>query len=83
MCDNCGRFPHLAERSRSWANAAAVAFARLERGPDPDAAGRSEHAQAMADAIFSELHPTPLEQSRCLYCGDPSGVRCCEFGRDR
>ena len=84
MCEHCNtRFPALAERSRSWATAAAVGLAVAAEDADGDAARRVERAQERADAIYTELHPAPLEQSRCWNCGDPTGVRCCEYGRDR
>jgi hypothetical protein len=84
MCEHCHyRFPRLAERSRSWANAASLGVTAEVAATDPAAAQRAERARQRADAIYTELHPTPLEQSRCWNCGDLTGVRCCEFGRDR
>ena len=84
MCEQCNnRFPALAERSRTWANAAAVGLAAVGHAPDESAARHIERAQERADAIYTELHPAPLEQRRCWNCGDPTGVRCCEYGRDR
>lgn len=41
--------------------------------------------QRLAAINAAKLTPPPLPKVTrdCIICGDPTGVQCCEFGRDR
>jgi hypothetical protein len=38
-------------------------------------------AELVADARRATAPTTPPRP--CVYCGSPTNIRCCEFGRDR
>lgn len=50
-------------------------------GQDPvdDALEQRAAEAAAADRAFDH---TPALDDRCAVCGDPTGVRCCEFAKD-
>jgi hypothetical protein len=49
----------------------------------PDAAPvRDEPAQVIDMAEARRLRETAAKLGACLVCKDPTGVRCCEYGRE-